>query len=263
MNNAADLIMWGIFPYLCLLLFVVGHIWRYRYDKFGWTSRSSQLHESKLLKWGSPLFHFGIIVVLLGHVIGLLVPKTWTDAVGISGGVYHVMAATAGWVAGTAAVVGLGMLVYRRRTTGAVFYATTPMDKVMYLFLGAVIVLGMWSLAGTTFDWYNHYDYREGVSIWFRSIFWLDPRIDLMVIAPLSLQAHGFLAFALLGLWPFTRLVHVFSAPVWYMFRPYVVYRGRNLNMGARKTRRGWERTPDRPDLRRSRPSRRSDQVKR
>lgn len=263
MSDAASLILWAVFPYLCLLLFVGGHVWRYRYDKFGWTSRSSQLHESKLLRWGSPLFHFGILVVLAGHVIGLAIPKTWTDAAGVSSGFYHNLAVTSGWVSGTAAVVGLAMLIYRRRTTGAVFYATTPMDKVMYLVLGAVVAVGMWSLAGTTFDWFQHYDYREGVSMWFRSLFMLDPRVDLMVIAPFSLQAHSFLGFALLGLWPFTRLVHVFSAPIWYLFRPYLVYRGRNLNMGARSARRGWERTPERPDLRRSQPTRRSDQTKR
>ena len=73
-----------IVPYLCLATFVVGHFWRYRYDKFGWTTRSSQLYEDRLLRLGSPLFHFGMLGVVGGHVIGLLVPESWTDAVGIS-----------------------------------------------------------------------------------------------------------------------------------------------------------------------------------
>ena len=71
-----------VVPYLCLTTFVVGHLWRYRYDKFGWTTRSSQLYENRLLRIGSPLFHFGMLGVVGGHVIGLLVPQSWTDAVG-------------------------------------------------------------------------------------------------------------------------------------------------------------------------------------
>ena len=66
--------LWVIFPYLCLAVFVVGHWWRYKYDKFGWTTRSSQLYEDNLLKWGSPLFHFGMLGVVGGHIIGLLLP---------------------------------------------------------------------------------------------------------------------------------------------------------------------------------------------
>ena len=77
-----DIFLWVIVPYLCLATFVVGHFWRYRYDKFGWTTRSSQLYENRLLRIGSPLFHFGMLGVVGGHVIGLLVPQSWTDAVG-------------------------------------------------------------------------------------------------------------------------------------------------------------------------------------
>ena len=75
-----DTFLWVIVPYLCLATFVVGHFWRYRYDKFGWTTRSSQLYEDRLLRIGSPLFHFGMLGVVGGHVIGLLVPESWTDA---------------------------------------------------------------------------------------------------------------------------------------------------------------------------------------
>jgi len=81
-----------VVPYLCLATFVVGHWWRYRYDKFGWTTRSSQLYENRLLRIGSPLFHFGMLGVIGGHLIGLLVPQPWTDAIGISNHTYHVVA---------------------------------------------------------------------------------------------------------------------------------------------------------------------------
>ena len=81
--------LWVIFPYVCLAVFVVGHVWRYRYDKFGWTTRSSQLYEDRLLRIGSPLFHFGMLGVVLGHVMGLIVPQSVTDAVGLSRSAYR------------------------------------------------------------------------------------------------------------------------------------------------------------------------------
>src|SRR4030095_12454599 len=83
-SSAVNVILWVAVPYIAIAVFVVGHYWRYRYDKFGWTTRSSQLYENRLLRLGSPLFHFGILLVVVGHVGGLLIPKTWTEAVGIS-----------------------------------------------------------------------------------------------------------------------------------------------------------------------------------
>ena len=128
-------IFWGVLPYVMLAIVVVGTFWRYRYDKFGWTTRSSQLYESRLLRIGSPLFHFGILVVVFGHVIGLVIPKSWTDAVGLSQDAYHVQALVLGSIAGISTLVGISLLIYRRRTTGPVFMATTRNDKLMYVVL--------------------------------------------------------------------------------------------------------------------------------
>lgn len=236
---------WVIVPYVCLAVFVGGHVWRYRFDKFGWTTRSSQLYEDRLLRWGSPMFHFGMLGVVGGHLIGLCVPEKWTDGLGISESAYHVVAVGGGIVSGVLTVVGLVILIYRRRVVGPVFSATTPLDKVMYAVLGAVIAVGMWNtvassifgLGGTGGDAYN---YREGVSIWFRSIFELDPARGVMAAAPLGFQLHALLACLLFALWPFTRLVHVFSAPVGYLTRPYIVYRSRDDRAGAR--RQGWDK---------------------
>ena len=242
--------LWVIVPYVCLAVFVVGHVWRYRYDKFGWTTRSSQLYEDRLLRIGSPLFHFGMLGVVLGHVMGLLVPQSVTDGVGLSHDAYHVIALVGGIPAGVAAVVGLAILVYRRRTTGPVFSATTVNDKVMYLVLGTVIGLGIWNtIAGSLFQFGGEYNYREGVSPWFRSIFYLQPQPELMAEAPLGFQLHALLAFILFAMWPFTRLVHVFSAPLGYLTRPYLVYRSKDerpgRGTGSRAPQRGW----DKPEL--------------
>lgn len=235
--------LWVIVPYLCLAVFVVGHFWRYRYDKFGWTTRSSQLYEDRLLRLGSPLFHFGMLGVVGGHVIGLLIPQSWTDAIGISHEAYHVVAVGGGLIAGLMAVVGMAILIYRRRTTGPVFSATTPMDKVMYGFLGAAIVLGMWNtIAGSIYNLGGEYNYREGVSVWYRSFLAFQPQPELMADAPFGFQLHALVAFGLFALWPFTRLVHVFSAPVGYLTRPYIVYRSRDEQMGSHRPPRGWDR---------------------
>ncbi len=159
-------LLFVVVPYVCLTTFVVGHLWRYRYDKFGWTTRSTQLYENRLLRIGSPLFHFGMLGVVGGHVIGLLVPESWTDAVGISEHTYHVVAVAGGLPAGAMTVVGMAILVYRRRTVGPVFSATTVMDKVMYAFLAVVILLGMWNtVMGSILTVGGEYDYREGVSV--------------------------------------------------------------------------------------------------
>ncbi len=124
-----NVFLWGVLPYVMMAILVGGLIWRYRYDQFGWTTRSSQLYESRLLRIGSPLFHFGILVVIIGHIGGLVFPKSWTEAVGITEAMYHFNALLWGILAGVCTLVGILILIYRRRTTGPVFMATTKNDK--------------------------------------------------------------------------------------------------------------------------------------
>ena len=235
-------LLWLTLPYVALTSFVVGHVWRYRHDQFGWTTRSSQIHESRLLRLGSPLFHFGILGVLAGHVLGVLVPKRWTSAVGVGEGAYHVLAVGGGLLAGGATVAGLAILLYRRVTVTAVRQATTAMDKVMYLLLLGALGTGMANTLGSNLI-AGRYDYRETVSPWFRSLFGLDPRPELMTGVPLTFRVHVLVVLSLVALWPYTRLVHVFSAPVGYLVRPYVVYRSRDRHAARRKYARAWEQS--------------------
>ena len=226
-------IFWDVVPYVTLAIVVVGTWWRYRYDKFGWTTRSSQLYESRLLRIGSPMFHFGILVVVFGHVIGLLIPQSWTDAVGLSHEAYHVQAVVLGTIAGISTLVGITLLIFRRRTTGPVFMATTVNDKVMYVVLVLALVAGLYATALGSGVVGEAYNYRESVSVWFRSIWVLQPRGDLMAEAPLYYQLHVLIGLVLFALWPFTRLVHAFSAPIGYLFRPYIVYRSREVRQAT------------------------------
>lgn len=233
-------LLWVVVPYLSIAIMVTGLLWRYRYDKFGWTTRSSQLYETAVLRWGSPLFHYGIILVFFGHVGGLLIPESWTNAAGISDHQYHLMAVYLGTVSGLSTIIGLAVLIARRRLVGPVFTVTTRNDKSMYVVLFGVILLGLTAtLYANALG--GGYDYRQTISPWLRSLLAFDPKPQLMAAVPYTFQSHILLAFLLFAFWPFTRLVHAFSAPIGYVTRPYIVYRSRDAHPGLRATRRGWE----------------------
>ena len=174
--------------------------------------------------------------------MGLFVPKSWTEQVGFHETAYHVMSLTLGVIAGFGTVIGLSILIYRRRTVGPVFSATTRNDKAMYVVLSATILAGLLTTVLSNLTGHPH-DYRETVSPWLRSVLLLQPDTDLIKAAPWGFQLHILLAWALFAFWPFTRLVHVFSAPVGYLNRPYIPYRSRSdSQLGLRQTPRGWDR---------------------
>lgn len=235
------LILWVVVPYVTFTIFVVGTVWRYRHDQFGWTSRSSQLYESRLLRLGSPLFHYSLLMVMAGHFGGIVVPNTWTAAVGVSEEAYHFVATTLGTLAAVGLIAGVLILTYRRATSKRLQLVSTTMDKIMFATLAASILTGTWATVQLQVFGGDHgYDYRETISPWFRSLWILQPDIRLMEGVPLPFQVHLVIAFLLFALWPFTRLVHAFSAPVGYLTRPYVVYRSRD-DGGTTGPRPGWE----------------------
>lgn len=237
-----DELLWGVLPYVMVVVLVGGTFWRYRYDQFGWTTRSTQLYESRLLRIGSPLFHFGLVFVIAGHFFGLVIPKAWTDAAGLPQHVYHLNALVVGGLAGFCTLIGLVILVYRRRTQGPVFMATTKNDKMMYVVLVGAIALGLWTTLVSVGTGQEAHNYRESVAPWFRSLFIFQPDVASMAAAPFSFQFHTLVGMALFIIWPFTRLVHAFTAPFHYLFRPYIVYRSRDRigSGGAREAKRGW-----------------------
>jgi nitrate reductase gamma subunit len=226
-------LLWVVLPYTALTIFAVGHVWRWRVDQFGWTTRTTQLLEHRWLRWGSPLFHLGAFAAIAGHAVGLLVPESWTSAVGVSEGLYHVLSVGAGTVAAVMLVVGLGLLLARRLVNDRIRRTTTAVDKVLFAVLTLVITLGVSATVGANLIGAG-YDYRETIAVWFRGLFRLHPDPQLMVDVPLVFQLHALSAFALFAVWPFTRLVHVWSAPIAYLWRPYVVYRRRATTGGRR-----------------------------
>ncbi len=216
---------WIVLPYAVVLVFVAGHAWRWRTDRMGWTSRSSQLLEHRWLRVGSPLFHVGLLGVLGGHVVGILVPARTTRALGVSDEAYHVAALALGGLFGALAFAGLVVLTLRRLLVRRVRRAGSPADVAVDLLLLAVVALGM----GETLGWnlvVGEYAYRDTVAVWFRQLATFAPDPSLMSGAPWLYQAHALAALALFALWPFTRLVHVWTAPVRYALgRAPVLYR--------------------------------------
>jgi nitrate reductase gamma subunit len=212
-------LLWLVLPYLAVAVFVLGNVWRWRYDQFGWTTFSTQLVDNRLLRLGSPLLHIGVLAVLVGHLIGLLVPRSWTAAIGVSDALFHLVSVTAGTLAGVAMLVGLVLLAARRILHGRVRATTTVMDVVMYVMLGMVVLLGVWATVAVNLLGAGH-DYRATVAVWFRGIFLLRPDPSLMAGAPLLFQLHALAALGLLAIWPVTRLVHVWSVPIAVLWQP-------------------------------------------
>lgn len=224
MSTAWSYFWWVVLPYIAMAVFVIGHIWRWRYDRYGWTSYSTQLHERRWLKWGAPLFHYGTFGAIAGHVVGILIPKPWIDAIGIPEHAYHLFSATAGLLAAALVIVGVGILAARRLFVPRVRATTSPVDWVALVLLGIMVALG---IATTAINAPLGYEYRETISVWFRQLFTANPDVSIAQQAPLIFQVHAIVAWALFLVWPFTRLVHAWSYPLWYLWRPFIVYRSR------------------------------------
>lgn len=232
--SAGEILLWIILPYVAIATFLVGHWWRYRTDQFGWTSASTQLLERRILGWASPMFHYGALAAVGGHIIGLMVPKSLTDAVGMSENTYRWFSAIAGAVAGAVCVVGFIGLAYRRATNPRVRRATTRTDIFVYFLLTVLIGLGCWMTFGHNLLTSSPYDYRDSVSEWWRSLFYLQPKVDAVQDANTVYQVHAIIAWAFWALFPFSRLVHTWSIPLQYLGRPWILYRRRYATARSR-----------------------------
>jgi nitrate reductase gamma subunit len=224
--STGELLLYVVLPYAAIAVFVAGHVWRYRNDQYGWTTRSTQLLESRVLKYASNLFHLGLLAAIGGHVLGILIPASWTRAVGVSDDAYHVIALVGGLTAGVAVTAGFVALVYRRLRFPRVRVTTTGMDVATFALLAIGIVTGM---LATVTNFGDAVHYRESVAPYFRQLFVFDPEPELMTGANVTFvfQLHVTVVWFLYALWPFSRLVHAWSIPVDYFRRSPVIYRSR------------------------------------
>ncbi|WP_436854556.1 respiratory nitrate reductase subunit gamma [Staphylococcus caeli] len=216
--------LWIILPYVCVAIFIIGHLARFKFDKFSWTAKSSEFIEKKQLKWGSLMFHLGIIPVVMGHVVGLLIPASWLEAVGVNDHLYHIGAVYIGSIFGIITLIGMLLLTARRVTIKNIRKLSSASDIIVNFLLLAIVFMGCYATLVTNMTTPS-FDYRETISIWFRHLFTFSPDAQLMVNVPLAFKMHILLGFVIMAFWPFSRLVHVWSVPLTYVSRSYIIYR--------------------------------------
>ena len=223
MANFIHQALFGVYPYVALSIFLIGSLVRFDTDQYGWRSKSSQLLRRKQLILGSVLFHVGILGILLGHGVGLLTPVALFEFLGISHGFKQMMAIVVGGICGTACFVGLAMLLHRRLFDSRIRKTSSFSDIAVLLLLFAQLSLGMLTIPLSL----GHLDGAMMVKFmnYVQGIVTLRPQPSLIADVPLIFKLHMFLGFTIFLVFPFTRLVHVWSAPVGYLFRNYQVVR--------------------------------------
>jgi nitrate reductase gamma subunit len=214
LNNA----IFGWYPYLCLTVFILGSIIRFDREQYTWRSGSSQLLRRRQLMWGSNLFHVGILIIFAGHFIGLLTPIWIFDAVGISHGFKQLMAIVIGGTAGLVCLVGIALLTHRRLLDPRIRRTSSFSDIAILLLLFVQLLLGLLTIVVSL----GHLDGHEMVKFmsWAQGILTLQPGVAGLVadVSPIF-KLHLFLGMTIVLVFPFTRLVHIWSAPVWYLGR--------------------------------------------
>ena len=203
-------------PYIAVIIFLVGTIYRYRVTKFNYSSLSSQFLEGKKLFWGSVPFHWGILALFLGHLIAFLVPSgvlAWN-----SHPVRLLIIEIGAFIFALTVLFGLIMLIYRRATNQRLSMVTTPMDWVVEGLLLLQVVLGIW--VAYEFRWGSSW-FAATLTPYLRSLFILQPDTSAISAMPLVVKLHVAFAYVIFAMIPFSRLVHVLVYPLHYLWRPY------------------------------------------
>jgi len=219
MSAYFDAFFFGIFPYIALVVLAVGSVLRYEREPYSWRSGSSQLLRRRQLVWGSVLFHVGVLIVFLGHLFGLLVPLELFHLLAIEPPMKQLMAIVVGGVAGVVALVGGVMLLHRRLFDPRIRRTSSFGDIAVLVLLDAQLALG---LAGIVIS-LDHLDGSMMLNFmaWSQGIFTFDTDAWQYVTgAHWLFKAHLILGLFLFLIFPFTRLVHMLSAPLRYLYRP-------------------------------------------
>ncbi|MDQ6597602.1 respiratory nitrate reductase subunit gamma [Bacillus salipaludis] len=218
---------WTIFPYICGTILIVATFYRFVFRGKSWTAPSTEIFEKKGLRVASVVFHYGIIFAFVGHVMGVLIPLEVYNALGVEDHVYHFFAIAGGGIAGLMVVIGLVLMLIRKFTTPRVRVHTTGGSYFTIIWLLLVAGLGtyMTLIYNTTI---GEYEYRLSIGPWFRSLFTLHPKSELMLGIPTLFKVHVICSFILFASIPFTKLVHMFSFPLRYPTRAPQQYRSRN-----------------------------------
>ena len=220
-------LLFGIYPYIALGVLAIGSIIRFDREPYSWRSGSSQLLRRKQLIWGSVLFHIGVLFVFFGHLVGLLTPIALFDALGISHGAKQLLAIIAGGIAGVMAIIGATLLIHRRFFDPRVRAASNVSDNMIILILWVQLALGLATIPLSA----GHLDGHEMVKFmnWAQGIFtFRSDAARYIADVHIIFKLHLFLGLTILLIFPFTRLVHMLSAPVRYLWRGgYQIVRSR------------------------------------
>lgn len=220
-------LLFGIYPYIALAVFVLGSLIRYDREPYSWKTGSSQMLESKQLRKGSFAFHIGILAILAGHFVGLLTPHQVWHWLGISAATKQVVAMAAGGLFGLVCLYGMTILLKRRLTNPRVRATSTKMDIIILVLLYAQLILGLLSIPFSM----GHLDGSEMLKL----MAWAQHTVTFNAVAAshaiagvgMIYKLHVLLGMTLFLLFPFSRLVHIWSVPVKYMRRNYQVVRQR------------------------------------
>jgi nitrate reductase gamma subunit len=242
--NALDTFFFGLYPYICLAVFAVGSLLRFDRDQYTWKSDSSQLLRTQSLRWGSNLFHVGVLFLFFGHSVGMLTPHFLYEPF-ISSGAKQLTAMVSGGIAGTLAFIGVTLLLHRRLADPRIRATSKTSDIALLALLWVQLVLGLGTIALSA----QHLDGSMMVRLagWAQRIVTFQPgAVELLGGASWVFKLHMVLGMTLFLVFPFTRLVHVWSGfgTLAYVFRPYQLARSRRLGLPA-----GHQRAPQRSGM--------------
>ena len=232
--NYLDNLLFGFYPYICLTVFLLGSLIRFDRDQYSWKSDSSQLLRAGQLRWGSNLFHVGVLFLFFGHSVGMLTPH-FLYAPFISAGNKQVMAMVSGGVAGLLGFVGVSILLHRRLSDARIRHNSRTSDIVLLVLLWLQLALGLATIPLSA----QHLDGSMMLRLadWAQSIVTFQAGApELLAGASWVFKAHMFLGMSIFLVFPFTRLVHVWSGfgTLSYVLRPYQLVRSRRLGVTPR-----------------------------
>lgn len=234
-----DTLLFGIYPYICLAVFFIGSWMRFDRDQYTWKSDSSQLLRTGSLRWGSNLFHIGVLFLFFGHSVGMLTPHFVYEPF-ISAGAKQLMAMVSGGIAGVLAFVGVTLLLHRRLADARIRATSRTSDVLLLWLLWVQLALGLATIALSA----QHLDGSMMLLLaeWAqRIVTFRGGAVELLAGVGWVFKAHMVLGMTVFLVFPFTRLVHVWSGfgTLAYIVRPYQLARARRLNLPAGHDRPG------------------------
>lgn len=224
-NPYLNTLLFGVYPYVCLVVLLIGSLIRFDREPFTWKSDSSQMLRSGRLRLGSNLFHYGVIVVILGHFVGFLAPH-WAVEWALTPTMHQLLAMVVGGIAGLVAIIGLTILIHRRLADPRIRLNGRKWDLVVVFMLWLQLALGLLTVPLSAF----HMDGALFLTLtdYVKGIVTLDGgAAALMVGVPLTYKLHVLLGFTIFLISPFTRMIHIWSGAgaLAYLFRPYQIVR--------------------------------------